>query len=64
MLSHTALYAGKIAVNPSEHVACLVSGGYIDAMDFQGIFEHAMGLTGQHFSVEVEIPDNATCVLS
>ena len=51
-------------VGSTERVACLVSGGYIDAMDFQGIFEHAMGLMGQHFSVEVEIPDNATYVSS
>lgn len=47
---------------PTERVVCLLSGGYIDAMDFQGIYERAMGLMGYHFSVEVGIPDNATYV--
>lgn len=59
-ISLSALFSNRISVAPTERVACLISGGYIDAMDFQGIFEHAMGLMGQHFSCEIVIPDNAT----
>jgi hypothetical protein len=60
-MCHVFVFAGaRVILIACTQVTVLISGGYIEVTDFQFMFEYALGIIGQNFSLEVTIPDNTT----
>lgn len=61
LMCHVFVFAGaRVILIACTQVTVLISGGYIEVTDFQFMFEYALGIIGQNFSLEVTIPDNTT----
>ncbi|KYR00103.1 threonine ammonia-lyase [Tieghemostelium lacteum] len=56
------LLSGKILMKPDEKVVVMISGGFVDVIDFQTILQYGLDLTGQSFEIELDLPDNTTAL--
>ena len=59
VLPFAALLSHKIDVK-EDKVIGLISGGFVDVLDFQGLLDYSMGLMGNHFTINLMILDNTT----
>ncbi|KAN0004346.1 hypothetical protein ACTFIZ_010507 [Dictyostelium cf. discoideum] len=54
------LMSGNIHLRHDEKVLVMLSGGYVDVIDFQTILNYGLDITGQSFEIELDLPDNTT----
>ncbi|KAF2075271.1 hypothetical protein CYY_003400 [Polysphondylium violaceum] len=56
------LMTGQIQLQPNEKVVVLISGGFVDPIDFQTLLQYGLDITGQSFEIELDLPDNTTAL--
>ncbi|EGC29058.1 threonine ammonia-lyase [Dictyostelium purpureum] len=54
------LMSGNIDLRTDEKVLVMISGGFVDVIDFQTILNYGLDITGQSFEIELDLPDNTT----
>jgi hypothetical protein len=45
-------------------IRSFTSGGFVDVIDFQTLFNYGLDLSGQNFEIELDLPDNASALSS
>ncbi|GAM27661.1 hypothetical protein SAMD00019534_108370, partial [Acytostelium subglobosum LB1] len=61
-ISLGGMLSGNIPFKKDEKFVVLISGGFIDVIDFQTILNYALDLAGQTFEVALDLPDNANAL--
>eukprot|EP01133_Synstelium_polycarpum_P016177 gene16177-19254_t len=56
------LLSGNIQLKPNEKIVVLISGGFVDVIDFQTILNYGLDLAGQSFEVELDLQDNTNAL--
>ncbi|EFA82169.1 threonine ammonia-lyase [Heterostelium album PN500] len=56
------MFSGNIKLKQNEKIVVLLSGGFVDVIDFQTILNYGLDLAGQTFEVELDLPDNTNAL--
>ncbi|EGG16087.1 threonine ammonia-lyase [Cavenderia fasciculata] len=56
------LLSGNIKLKEDAKIVLLISGGFVDVIDFQTILNYGLDMIGQSFEITLDLPDNTTAL--